>query len=473
MGSSVDYNPKYQEASKITLLAHISVRQTMNFGMHVLGLYLLLLSLLNTSVTSAAKSPDDHAKAILEWVTSKEGGFFNDKLELRRFDVDDLQSPVGMFAKSDLEENDILLSVPREVLITAEDDTEEYGGIWCPTAFNLIREMRLGDQSKYAPYVNYLLSQRPGQLPSAWSAAGKSMLLKLLGQADTDDTNDLPPASATNWLDGDWKWECEGSDDPLAQNAAMLLVQRGWDDYLIPLFDMMSHRNGKWLNSYSESVFEYLDEPIVARASRDIKAGEQIYMSYQFCADCGNKVHGYGTPEIFRDYGFVEQYPQRWFFGRGMSFVLDEDDSGKVELEWLGERGPTERGIQFLFERLVELEEAELVTPDLPIPKEELDVIRLYHKSMMDSIKFALSDLDVPYNSTHCGSGDGSCTSVWVRYDSLGYVADQIEVRVEVGQIEGMNFAPLEELSAREAIGPEAHIAVAKALRAPLMRGLS
>jgi hypothetical protein len=53
------------------------------------------------------------------------------------------------------------------------------------------------------------------------------------------------------------------------------------------------------------------------------------------------------------------------------------------------------------------------------------------------------------------------------------YVADQIEVRVEVGQIEGMNFAPLEELSAREAIGPEAHIAVAKALRAPLMRGLS
>ena len=30
------------------------------------------------------------------------------------------------------------------------------------------------------------------------------------------------------------------------------------------------------------------------------------------CEDCENREETYGTPETLRDYGFVEQYPQRW-----------------------------------------------------------------------------------------------------------------------------------------------------------------
>ena len=41
---------------------------------------------------------------------------------------------------------------------------------------------------------------------------------------------------------------------------------------------------------------------------RDIKAGEQIYNSYNLCESCGGRTKSYGTPEILRDYGFVEQY---------------------------------------------------------------------------------------------------------------------------------------------------------------------
>ncbi|MCF2871851.1 DUF6473 family protein [Octadecabacter sp. G9-8] len=52
------------------------------------------------------------------------------------------------------------------------------------------------------------------------------------------------------------------------------------------------------------------------------------------------------------------------------------------------------------------------------------------------------------------------------------YVADIVEVIAEPGCTDGMLFAPLEELTAREAMGPDAHIAAAKALRTPLRRGL-
>lgn len=52
------------------------------------------------------------------------------------------------------------------------------------------------------------------------------------------------------------------------------------------------------------------------------------------------------------------------------------------------------------------------------------------------------------------------------------YVADLVEVQAEVDNTEGMNFAPLEELTARESIGPNGHIDIAKAMRGPLIRCL-
>lgn len=402
----------------------------MKIGMHrvVLGLCIWLLS--TAQVVCAEKTQEEHAKAILEWVTSKEGGSFNDKLEMRRFDMSDPKSPVGMFAKGDIAEDDVILSVPREVLITAEDDTKNYGGIWCPTVYNLIREMKLGDDSKSAPYINYLLSQRPGQLPSAWSVEGQELLLWLLGQTDSDRSNDLPPKYATGWLEWEWQ-DCSGSDDPFDENAALLVVQRAWDDLLLPLYDMMSHRNGKWLNTKSESVYENMDQPIVARASRDISAGEQIYMSYNYCADCGARAKNYGTPEILRDYGFVEQYPQRWFFGKAnrLSFALDENESGKVVVEWLEKKRPTKKGIRFLFdvlERLDDFGSLGLAKPNPSIPKEEIDTIKNYHQAMMNAIQLALDDLDVSYKGSNCVKGDDSC-AMSARYDSLDYVPDELD----------------------------------------------
>eukprot|EP00957_Ditylum_brightwellii_P071372 5426024-Ditylum_brightwellii.AAC.1 len=100
--------------------------------------------------------------------------------------------------------------------------------------------MKLGSESDYAPYVEYLLdSQPPGQIPSAWSDAGKALLEEVLGRDRV-----LPPFHPTTTLTEEWYGECNGSHDPVELHAAQLVIQRAWDNLLIPIYDMFNHRNG-------------------------------------------------------------------------------------------------------------------------------------------------------------------------------------------------------------------------------------
>jgi spermidine synthase len=394
-------------------------------------LFCLTLGLHTSCV--AAKGAYEYAKDIIDWVKSTDKGFVHDKVTAQRYDVDDPESPVGMYAVGDIRHGEFLMSIPREIIITAGDDTsEDYGGIWCPTAFNLIREMRLGDESKFAPYVGYLATQPRGQLPSAWSRAGQNLLQELLGRNDNDASNNLPPSDALEWIKTDWYDDCDGSDDLFEQHAALLLVQRGWDDLMIPLYDMMSHRNGKWLNTECDSVHGGVSI-VHVRASRDIQAGEQLYTSYNFCTDCAGKAMGYGTPEILRDYGFVEQYPQRWFFGGRLAFLLDEDEAGSVQLRWLTKNPPTEDEDDFLLkalERLSEFEEVELAAPNPDIPSKELEVMKTYVNATMNAMKLALAKMNVSFfDESQCDTEGGSC-NLEMRYDDLGWMEDDINYAV-------------------------------------------
>ena len=82
-----------------------------------------------------------------------------------------------------------------------------------------------------------------------------------------------------------------------------------------------------------------------------IRVSEEIYASYDMCRHCGDKKESYGTPEIMRDYGFVEEYPQRWVFegkltvGFGIDEVLwdvgeDAESGGESpSLSWIGHGG--------------------------------------------------------------------------------------------------------------------------------------
>ena len=258
----------------------------------------------------------------LDWIRSKPNGFVHEHFDLRPYNPEDPGSPLGVFAGADLAKGDLLFRVPRECLIATYDNDI------CDTVQALVTELELGNESRYEPYVSYLQRQAPGQLPTAWTAAGQGLLQSLLGEGA------LPPRDATA-VD----WGCHNAHDPPhVQHAAMLLIQRGWDELLIPIYDLLGHRNGEyWSNTNMAPGASVHDrsQPIEVFCARDIRQGEELYGSYDQCNDCGGRTDSYGTAEILRDYGFVEDYPQKWIFPKQrISFSLDytytKDSNGTV-----------------------------------------------------------------------------------------------------------------------------------------------
>jgi len=405
---------------------------------------------------------------LLEWL-KENGGKVHPNLEIRQADPDDPSSRFAMFTTAPISAKDVLLEIPQKCLITAgfpregdkvtvdfEGSGEWYSGkikavhpggkydvdyndgdketevpadritkiiesgMVCDTVRNLIKELRLAEDSFYKPYVTDLLAQSTGQLPAAWSKEGKDLLLELLGK-------DLPPREIVGWS---WQEECGGADDPLEKNAAMIQLQRGWDDVLVPVFDMMSHRNGRWLNTENSNV--HWSKPVFVTASRDIKAGEELYTTYNFCSDCGGRSFGYGTPEILRDYGFVEQFPQRWFFPAfqedNIAFELDEDDDGNSIVNWITGKPPTNEAVAFLaeqLERLQQMADDDQFKSAGTVPENEFSVIQWYHKSIIFALERALEVAKL--SDTECSPSDPTCSVANNRYDSLRAMPDDLK----------------------------------------------
>ena len=132
---------------------------------------------------------------------------------------------------------------------------------------------------------------------------------------------------------------------------------------------------------------------------------------YTQCENCYNRHFEFGTPEILRDYGFVEQYPQRWIFHKrevGFDIVEDTPGSGKLELIWLDGRvneefdylfEVTDEGIAFLRSHLGRLKSLnETVLQPLffgspvseVIPRNELKTLVEYYEALTTAIEMAV-----------------------------------------------------------------------------------
>lgn len=370
----------------------------------IASIFLVCISLVN----AIAGVDEKHAAALVSWLRES-GGFFHPNLEMRRVDPSDPNSRFGMFTKGPIPFEETMLTIPDSMILDSRGEDEEYtSAMVCGTIRNLIEQLKLKDDSKYAPYVNYLLdTQPPGQIPSSWSDAGKKLFHKLLeGDDEDDDYIVLPPTEPTPWLD-EWREECDGSDDPLDHYAALTLIQRSWDDILIPVFDMMSHRNGDWTNTASNNLHE--GEPASVYASRDIEEGEEIYTTYNHCEDCGARYVTYGTPEILREYGFVEQFPQSWIFSDiEVGFRIDhwygENDVALkdeyVVTEWIYGK-PDEETIAELdarYDQVVQLSNELLKQRDENVPEHEWNTIVQY----FDALELAL---DIAIGGAENGEG--------------------------------------------------------------------
>jgi len=410
----------------------------------------LILHILYLSQVVHCEGGDDvvvnHGERLIQWLREN-GGIVNEKIEIRRADLSDPTSRFGMFTDGDLDEKEILLVIPRDCLITdvphdysivdvdeedeededeededddeeeEEEEDEDYDYYHCATIKNLIEEMKLGDKSHYAPYVNYLLAEPWGQLPSAWSKEGKALFRKVL-QSTEDPLPPLHPSS----METDYLHHCKGRKDPFEVNAALMVAQRSWDDTLIPVFDMMSHRNGKWLNTESSSVHDESTD-IEVRARRSIKAGEEIYTSYNMCEDCTNRYETYGTPEILRDYGFIEQYPQRWIFPDAIGFQIDEEDagSGNLSVSWTTREDPDDDDIHLLKNvknTMAKVAKTMLATPDAAIPSHEIATIRQFHEELTKVTNLAIEKISND-EMEGCSAEDATCAASSTRYDDI------------------------------------------------------
>jgi hypothetical protein len=230
-----------------------------------------------------AKTPNhlvDHGKEFMEWMKREEGAFFHPNLVIRRLGSNESSPYYGMYATDDIQANDLLMEIPRSMVFhpdplnvgdrvtVSRDDGEFRGKVtavnlkkrtydilyddWsidkdmedqfvthegseyhCATAHKLVRELRLGDKSRYATYVNYLLTQPSGQLPTSWAKASQALLAEVLG-VDENGNQILPPHDPFGWIENDWYKGCKGGSDPLEENAYMMVIQRGWDEVLIP-----------------------------------------------------------------------------------------------------------------------------------------------------------------------------------------------------------------------------------------------
>jgi len=178
---------------------------------------------------------------------------------------------------------------------------------------------------------------------------------------------------------------------------------------------------GGYFNTESNSV--HGEEDITVKAKRDIKEGEEINTSYNLCEDCGNRQETYGSPEILRDYGFVEQYPQRWIFPDSIGFEIEEkvEGSGDLTLNWL-EEVPNIQDVVLLKDVSDSMKifgDTKLKNPGEQIPDTEMSRIREYHTALTLATNMALttaySDDDACYDQNE----EQQCVIPQTRYMDL------------------------------------------------------
>eukprot|EP00532_Pseudo-nitzschia_australis_P017620 CAMPEP_0168312012 /NCGR_PEP_ID=MMETSP0142_2-20121227/67669_1 /TAXON_ID=44445 /ORGANISM="Pseudo-nitzschia australis, Strain 10249 10 AB" /LENGTH=435 /DNA_ID=CAMNT_0008264945 /DNA_START=164 /DNA_END=1471 /DNA_ORIENTATION=+ len=415
-----------------------------------LGTTILLSAVLFGTTVDAEFTRHDQ---IVTWVRSK-GGSFSEKVEIRRVDTSDPKSYWGVFAKEDIAAKEDLFNIPKDCYIhvfdtaenmNVEEEMEPYLNNVCKLTHKLKEEMKLGEKSEYAPYIAYLKTQRPGQLPANWSKEGKDILRKVAipnspmvdwidwhfkeknshklkeemklgekseyapyiaylktqrpGQLPANWSKEgkdilrkvaIPNSPMVDWIDWHFKEKnCIGNDS-FEEHMVEMTIQRSYDTALIPIWDMVNHDNGR-INTENDTM--YHKDGMKVRAARNLKAGEEIFASYDSCLDCYDINSYWGTPEILKDFGFVENYPHRWVFNDPAIWFEIYEHDGELEVYFSEEDEPlNEDQIRFLQKELDRLEKVEddVLQNQGAVPDNEWRTILQFHDAAVDDIEVVI-----------------------------------------------------------------------------------
>eukprot|EP00550_Attheya_septentrionalis_P012573 CAMPEP_0198303786 /NCGR_PEP_ID=MMETSP1449-20131203/57068_1 /TAXON_ID=420275 /ORGANISM="Attheya septentrionalis, Strain CCMP2084" /LENGTH=115 /DNA_ID=CAMNT_0044006293 /DNA_START=378 /DNA_END=722 /DNA_ORIENTATION=- len=110
-------------------------------------------------------------RELIEWIRSHPDGFVSDKLEIRVADPNNPASGSGMFVNGPIKEGELLYSLPWDLLIKADDapaDGYLRKEMSCGLVRSLLRELRLGDESTFVPYLKYFQSFDESGLVENW-----------------------------------------------------------------------------------------------------------------------------------------------------------------------------------------------------------------------------------------------------------------------------------------------------------------
>ena len=225
----------------------------------------------------------------------------------------------GIVSKQTLQEGDEVLYCPWKLVLgstSLEDKMTKHSDRMCHVVHDMAREIKLGVDSLWFPYLTHIELPR---LPAIWE---DSALEELQGLGPTQDATRhlqwFQQACASSSTETGGGGSDVSSLDPSIMRSLVSFISRASEVGMIPIYDLLNHHNGK---RNAKLTIEQ-DGVHLNVVGGDIPKGEQLYLSY------GVK----SAATMFRDYGFVEEWPVIYNFldatsGDNFAFVVLAEDS--------------------------------------------------------------------------------------------------------------------------------------------------
>lgn len=388
---------------------------------------LLLLLFGGTTTAATATETIDYAKQdeavedLVEWTIEK-GGYFHPNVEIRRWDASDPTSYFGAFLNGSVKKDELLITIPGGIKIQLHDDyrtNSTYDDVICVLAWELQDEYKdyiegEDGESDFEPYLYYLDQQSEHQIPAMWSEEGKKLLEKVQGKYYPRDfeADPAPGSHLHDWIQQKYGWCLEWEGEELDEWFLAVVLQRGYDYALIPIYDMLNHNNGDVNTITKPTIFD--KNSFGVYALRDMKAGEELLYSYYDCPDCRkcraceeypgtpqckqceSTLTYWGTSEMLRDFGFVEPYPHRYYFWNpidektmlSQGIIVDKDEeNGSYAITCFDGRCPSYELIEPLAKNLEPMFESDILPLKDTLPPLEYFTIQRYHETLLNDFQ--------------------------------------------------------------------------------------
>mmetsp|Transcript_28166 Transcript_28166/g.68563 ORF Transcript_28166/g.68563 Transcript_28166/m.68563 type:complete len:307 (+) Transcript_28166:486-1406(+) len=227
-----------------------------------------------------------------------------------------------------------------------------------------------------------------------WTDVGKYLITKVQGDLSMMDfdTEDISGEHMHDWIDdyfgGDYCLLDTDTGEEMEEWYIAIATQRGYDFCLIPLYDMLNHHNGLVNSVTRPSIYD--KDGFGVYALKDLNAGEELLYSYHNCPDCKScptcetSLDYWGTPEMVRDFGFVEPYPQRFYYkDMGPVYLKIDEHPDGFHISNEGGVWPEIEWIQSQIVRMESMYEQDIYPLRNVLPLHELETIVNYHESLM------------------------------------------------------------------------------------------